>query len=108
MSFAEVKAPRTGGVKYDAVTTSASTVKEIDRQQLGYYTFMSNVDLWILFGSDSTVPDPDETELVDTEADLPFKLKADTPTHWRIGNATRFFKQKGTATGELRFYKSGE
>ena len=109
MSFAIVPPPKTGEIGFLAVTAVASAIKEIAEDALGYYTFVSDVDLWILFGEDNTVPDPDETETDDAEADLPWPLPANTPRDYRIaGDAPlRFFKVKGTAIGELRFYRSG-
>ncbi len=105
--FAEVFAPASEAVKFQAVALTASSAKEISADDLGYYTFAADVDTWIIFGDSASVPDPDETEIDDSEDDLPWLLKAGIPQDFRIATATRFFKQKGVEVGTLRFYLSG-
>lgn len=108
MSASQVKAPRSGAVRFSAITTSSlATAVEIDRQKMGIYTFLSTVNVYLLFDSDSGVPTIDETETVDGELDIPWFLPADTEAHFYIDGSTRFFKHKGIAAGTLRFYKSG-
>ena len=104
--------PRQGKIRVHAVAATASAAERVqddsradaaNQSRASYFTFVSDVDLFITFHSADDLDDPDGTSVAGD--DRSGSMLAGVPEHWYIDNSARFFKTIG-ATGLLRYWRS--
>ena len=105
-SQALVKPPQQGKVQFLAIAVTASIEFEItDQEQVGFYTFTADVDWWGTWGQ-SPIADPDKTELVSGDNQMPGKFVKDQHYTFYIDKASRYAKFQGDTAGRLNWWKS--